>query len=169
MEKRLKIVATLILLLTLTATASASVTYLFLMDKPASINVALNTYRIELYKEETNPTTVINSITFPSLLVNSPNNASKTELMYIFTQQTPKTYTLKWSCFNLPNGFIIKAYWNLAGTLYYELKQNTDLNVALVAPSSGNTGMRIFFQIEATSSLSVPQDHQFSIQILAGE
>lgn len=169
MEKRLKIVAALTLLLTLTATASASVTYLFLMDKPASISVTLNTYRIELYKEETNPTTVINSINFPSLLVNSPNNTSKTDLMHIFTQQTPKTYALKWSCSDLPSQFIIKAYWNLAGTLYYEWKQNTDLNVALVAPSSGNTGMRIFFQLEAISSLSIPQDHQFSIQILAGE
>jgi hypothetical protein len=139
------------------------------MDKPASISVTLNTYRIELYREEINPTTVISSIVFPSLLVNSPNNASKTDVMYIFTQQTPKTYTLKWSCSNLPSGFALKAYYNFAGPYFYEWVQNTDLLVSLVLPSSGSNGMRLYYQIEASSGLSSVQNHQFSIQILAGE
>ena len=170
MRKTVKIAVALIILMALTASVSATVTYLFLMDKPASISVTLNTYRIELYKEEINPTTVISSIVFPSLLVNSPNNASKTDVMYIFTQQTPKTYTLKWSCSDLPSGFTLKAYYNFAGPYFYEWTQNTDLLVTLVLPSSGiSSGMRLYYQIEASSSLSIVQDHQFSIQILAGE
>ena len=169
MKKTIKIAATLAILVALTASVSATVTYLFLMDKPASISVELNTYRIELYKEETNPTTVINSIAFPSLLVNSPNNASKTDVIYLFTQQIPKAYKLIWSCSDLPDGFVLKAYWNLAGDGFYEWSSNTDLNVALVSPSSGNTGMRIYFQMESLSPLSLPMDYDFSIQILAGE
>jgi hypothetical protein len=89
--------------------------------------------------------------------------------MYIFTQQNPKTYVLKWSCSDLPSGFTLKAYWNLAGTLFYEWQPNTDLSVALVAPNSGFSGMRIYFQLEAIGSLSAPQEHHFSIQILSGE
>ena len=130
----------------------------------------VNTYRIELYKEEINPATVINNIVFPPLIVNSPTNVSKTDVMYIFTQQTPKTYTLKWSCSDLPSGFTLKAYYNFAGPYFYEWTQNTDLLVPLVLPSSGiSSGMRLYYQIEASSSLSIVQDHQFSIQILAGE
>ncbi len=169
MNRTVKIAAVLVLIVALSSTVSGAVTYLYLMNKPASVSVVLNTFRIELYKEEVNATTVISNIVFPSLLVNSPNNASKTDVMYIFTQQIPKTYVLKWSCSDLPSGFSLKAYWNLAGSLFYELSPNTDLNVALVAPNSGFSGMRIYFQLEAIGSLSVPQEHHFSIQILAGE
>jgi hypothetical protein len=169
MNKTVKIALIAMIMLASISTASGAVTYLFLMNKTASMSVTLNTFRIELYKEETNPSTVITNLAFPSLLVNSPNNASKTDVMYLFTQQTPKTYTLKWSCSDLPTGFTLKAYWNLAGTGYYEWIASTDLNVALVAPSSGNSGMRLYFQMEAIGALSLPQDYHFSVQILAGE
>lgn len=168
MNKTRKLAVVLLILATSIASVSGVATYLFVVSKPASVSITLNTYTIELYKEEINPTTIITNIVFPPLMVSSPSAISKTDVMYVFTKQNPKTYLLKWSCSDLPSGFTLKAYYNLAGPYFYEWVQGTDLPIVLVLPNSGSSGMRLYYQLEANNASSI-QQYQFIIQIYAGE
>jgi len=145
---------------------SATTIMFFLLDKPASISVDLNAYAIQLYAEETMPTTIITEILFPSVMANSPNSISNTSVIYLFTEETPQTYTLKWGSPDLPDGFIIMAYWNLAGDMFYQWNENVEMDVALTTPNSGNSGMRLYFGLE-TNNASVG-NYNFHINILVG-
>jgi hypothetical protein len=148
------------------AIVSATATMLYLLSKNASLSITANPYGVELYAEETSPTTVISEIQFAPMMVNSPNSPSTTNVMYLFAKDTPQTYTLKWACPDLPTGFTLTAYWNLAGTFFYPWNENETITATLVLPTSGTSGMRLYFEIDGDNTII--QDFNFDINIYAG-
>ena len=150
--------ALVVLVLVALASTVAATTY-FVLNKPASIQILANTYAIELYKEEIMPTTVVDSITFPSLTANGPINVSRSNTMYLFATETPERYKLTWTCDDLPYGCSLKA----VAANDYEWNENQEIHAALVLPDSGNSGMLLYFEL--TTNGADVGNYNFNIKI----
>ena len=159
-------VVTVLLVAMLFVSTVVAVMY-FSVQKPASFRLLPNTYGVELYAQPVNATTIVTSITFPDRMIGDPSNpTSSSNLTYLYAITTAKNYALQWTSPDLPTGMSLMAKWNLAGESYYNWAQNTTINVDLVLPNSGQTGMRLFFVLAPISAS--PGNYSFSINIQSG-
>ena len=129
--KKTSKVAVAILMVLFISIASASVFY-YTLTKPGSVTITLNTWMIELYAESPNPTTVVTSIDFGSVMQGSTKESS---VMYLYGTQNeggnPKDYALKWDAQNLPSGASITCYYSWPyGQPFVEWTENTEITAA---------------------------------------
>ena len=165
MVTRKKQIAFASLILTCLVSTVGAAAY-FVLNKPASIEILVNTYTVELYNEQSMATTIVDSLTFPSIIADSPIVTSKTDVMYLFATESAGKYTLNWTCAGLPTGLSVIAHWNYAGELFYQWNENQEMIRDLVLPDSGSNGMRIYFEI--TSNGASVGNYNINIQIFAG-